>query len=69
MGRVKFNMIIFAGNFRGFKNVEIDTSKSVFLVGENSSGKSSLLYLIDAIHLNDLDKQMNTRYFASGVTC
>lgn len=25
-------MIIFAGNFRGFKNIEIDTSKSVFLI-------------------------------------
>lgn len=49
-------MIIFAENFRGFKNIEIDTSKSVFLVGDNSSGKSSLLYLIDAIHLNDLNE-------------
>lgn len=48
-------MIIFAENFRGFRNIEIDTSKNVFLVGDNSSGKSSLLYLIDAIHLNDLN--------------
>lgn len=47
-------MIIFAKNFRGFRNIEIDTSKSVFLVGDNSSGKSSILYLIDAIHSNDL---------------
>jgi predicted ATPase len=49
-------MIIFAENFRGFRNIEIDTSKCVFLVGDNSSGKSSLLYLIDAIHLNDLNE-------------
>jgi predicted ATPase len=47
-------MIIFAKNFRGFKYVELDTQKLLFLVGDNSSGKSSLLYLVDAVCKNDL---------------
>lgn len=47
-------MKIFAENYRGFKWVEIDLDKVNFLVGDNSSGKSSLIYLIDAISKNDL---------------
>jgi AAA ATPase domain len=47
-------MIVFAENFRGFKNIEVDTTKVIFLLGDNSSGKSSILYLIDAIFKNEL---------------
>lgn len=47
-------MKIFAENYRGFSFVEIDLSKINFLVGDNSSGKSSLIYLIEAISKNDL---------------
>lgn len=42
-------MKIFARHFRGFKKIEIDLKKTYFLVGDNSSGKSSFLYLIDAV--------------------
>lgn len=42
-------MKIFAENFRGFKGVEVDLEKITFLVGDNSSGKSSLLHLIDSV--------------------
>lgn len=48
-------MIVFAQNFRGFRYAEIDTTKINFLVGDNSSGKSSLLYLIEAVCEHDLN--------------
>ena len=47
-------MKVFARNFRGFKYVEMDTDKIIFLVGDNSSGKSSLLHLVDCIFRDDL---------------
>lgn len=47
-------MDIFAENYRGFKWVEIDLDKVNFLVGDNTSGKSSIIYLIHAIAKNDL---------------
>ena len=47
-------MKIFARNFRGFRKVEVDLDKLTILVGDNSSGKSSLLYLVDAIAKSDL---------------
>lgn len=48
-------MRIFARNFRGFKRLSLDLDKNIFLVGDNSSGKSSILYLIEAISENDLN--------------
>lgn len=48
-------MIVFAKNYRGFRNLEIDTRKLIFLTGDNSSGKSSILYLVDAVCNNDLN--------------
>lgn len=47
-------MKIFARNYRGFQNVEIDTSKVNLLVGDNSCGKSSLIYLVAAVTQKDL---------------
>lgn len=47
-------MKVFAENYRGFKWVELDLNKVTFLVGDNSSGKSSLIYLVDAISRTDL---------------
>jgi hypothetical protein len=40
---------IFAKNFRGFSYIEIDLVGITFLLGDNSSGKSSILHLIDAV--------------------
>lgn len=47
-------MKVFAENFRGFKYVEIDLDKINFLVGDNSCGKSSLIYLAEVVAVNDL---------------
>jgi len=43
-----------AWNFRGFKRVEIPLDGTIFLVGDNSSGKSSILHLISCILRHDL---------------
>ncbi|MFT8418726.1 MAG: AAA family ATPase [Acetobacter sp.] len=40
---------IFAKNYRGFKDLSVDLTKTIFLVGDNSSGKSSFIYLIDYV--------------------
>lgn len=48
-------MHIYAEYFRGFKHIDIDLEKFNFLVGDNSSGKSSILYLIESISRNDLN--------------
>lgn len=47
-------MKIFARKFRGFAEIEIDINKVNFLVGDNSSGKSSILHLIAAVSRSDL---------------
>lgn len=47
-------MKVFARNYRGFESVEIDTAKVNLLVGDNSCGKSSLIYLIDLVLSKDL---------------
>lgn len=49
-------MKIFAKNYRGFDWLEVDLEKVNFLVGDNSSGKSSIIYLIDAISKTDLNE-------------
>lgn len=41
--------ILFFDNYRGFSNAFIDLKKMNFLVGENSTGKTSVLKLIKAI--------------------
>lgn len=48
-------MIIFAENFRGFRRIQVDLQKTSFLLGDNSSGKSSILYLVEAVCSNDLE--------------
>lgn len=45
---------IFAENFRGFKRLEINIDENTFLVGDNSSGKTSFLHLIDCVSSTDL---------------
>lgn len=52
-------MKVFAQKFRGFKDVEVDLDKLTFLVGDNSSGKSSILHLVQAVTRSDLQ---NTPY-------
>lgn len=42
-------MKVFAEFFRGFRAIEVDLNKLVFLVGDNSSGKSSILHLVDSV--------------------
>lgn len=44
-----------AWNFRGFKRVKIPLDGTIFLVGDNSSGKSSILHLISCILRHDLE--------------
>lgn len=46
---VKLSTVIFANNYRGFREIEIDVSQTTFLVGDNSSGKSSVLHLINYV--------------------
>ncbi|NKJ05423.1 AAA family ATPase [Rhizobium sp. SG741] len=45
---------IFANNYRGFKDISLNLDKNLFLVGDNSSGKSSILYLIGYIYGTEL---------------
>lgn len=47
---------IFGRNFRGFSEIDVDLSKTNFVVGDNSSGKSSLLHLVDCILKTDLNE-------------
>jgi len=45
---------IMARNYRGFKDVEVDVSNNVFITGDNSSGKSSLLLLLSYVLKTEL---------------
>ncbi len=45
---------IFARNFRGFKDISFDIGKTLFLVGDNSSGKSSILHLTEYVCRTEL---------------
>lgn len=47
-------MEIFARNFRGFKSIEVDLDRINFLVGDNSSGKTSILHLISSVLSSNL---------------
>lgn len=47
-------MLVFAQNYRGFKNVCVDLEKVTFLVGDNSSGKTSILHLVDCVLRSNL---------------
>lgn len=49
-------MFIFAKNYRGFEFLQLDLSKLHFLVGDNSSGKTSILHLVKMITDNDLNE-------------
>lgn len=49
-------MIVFAKYFRGFKWIDVDLNKVTFLVGDNSSGKTSILHLVNAVCSDDLDQ-------------
>lgn len=46
---------IHAWNYRGFRRVKIDLTKVNFVVGDNSSGKSSLLHLVNLVLQSDLN--------------
>ena len=43
------NTILYAQNFRGFKTILFEIKDTTFVVGDNSSGKTSLLHLVEAI--------------------
>lgn len=47
-------LIVFAKNFRGFRDIRINLEHNNFLVGDNSSGKTSIIYLIEYICRTDL---------------
>lgn len=51
---------LYADNFRGFKNTLLDFTQANFFVGENSSGKTSLLSLIYI--LADMNFWFNTQF-------
>lgn len=60
---------VVAKNYRGFKEVKIDLSGNVFITGDNSSGKSSLLLLLSYVLQTELtgspvldDQYTNDRY-------
>lgn len=50
-------LTIYAENFRGFRRLEFGLEGPVFLVGDNSSGKTSILNLIDYVLRTDLDQE------------
>lgn len=49
-------LTVFAGNFRGFQKIKMEVKNLSFLVGQNSSGKSSILHLLSAIGDSDLER-------------
>lgn len=46
---------IFAERFRGFKSIDLDLDQTSFVVGDNSSGKSSLISLIAYVLRTELE--------------
>jgi hypothetical protein len=54
LGGRNLSTVIFARNFRGFKKIDISLDENIFLVGDNSSGKSSILHLINFVSIGDL---------------
>ncbi|UWU22462.1 ATP-binding protein [Rhizobium sp. CB3060] len=59
---------IFADNYRGFKNISLNVDKNLFLIGDNSSGKSSILYLIGYIYSTELlgPPRMDQKHMSGG---
>ncbi|TDQ63629.1 AAA ATPase-like protein [Maritalea mobilis] len=52
-------MRIFAKNFRGFSEIDFDVSHPTFLVGDNSSGKTSILHLVEYVFRTSLVQAPN----------
>lgn len=50
MNNQNVRQILYVDNFRGFENTYIPLSKVNFFVGENSTGKTSILSLINLLH-------------------
>lgn len=48
------NVSIYARNFRGFREINLNLDDCAFIVGDNSSGKTSILHLVDYITRTDL---------------
>lgn len=60
---------VVARNYRGFKEVKLDLGNNIFITGDNSSGKSSLLLLLSYVLQTELtdfpkldDQYTNDRY-------
>lgn len=47
-------MQVFARNYRGFKRIDVDTDIVNILVGDNSCGKTSIIYLVESVLRSDL---------------
>jgi hypothetical protein len=45
---------VVARNYRGFKNLEVNLSENIFVTGDNSSGKSSILLLLSYVLQTEL---------------
>lgn len=45
---------LYGWNFRGFRKLRVPLDETIFLVGDNSSGKSSILHLVSCILASDL---------------
>lgn len=48
------NLTVYAKHYRGFKEITLNIEPVTFLVGDNSSGKTSILHLIDLIQNTEL---------------
>jgi predicted ATPase len=55
MGGVFVTVRIFARNFRGFRDLDFTLDGVTFLVGDNSSGKSSIIHLINYVVSSELN--------------
>lgn len=55
LSSVPNDTVIYAWNFRGFNRLRIPLRGILFLVGDNSSGKSSILHLVSCVLTRDLE--------------
>ncbi len=58
------SVIIFANKFRGFDHICFEVKQSNFVTGDNSSGKSSVLHLVDYVFRTELngDASLNNNF-------
>ncbi|WP_321501163.1 AAA family ATPase [Breoghania sp.] len=59
LGEKMIELKVFAKNFRGFRRINIELASVNFIVGDNSSGKSSILHLINCIFTESFLRKYN----------